>query len=220
MLGKPPASGTASERFSARGCKQPSSETGCLTEVRLASVDSPTGRIAGLAAEQPQDRFSRPPWHAATLAPRSDSAGGAAAGAKDVSSGPVDAVDTSAHSSPSRSARYPPSARAPVADRGGRSGHGHAPFRVPSIRSALQDLAVFGDGACHSSPVEQVLARRKRRRRANFGVSTALSLSACTDEAPLPPMPGPLRSVTREDREHSGVTVRALCDELEGLDLR
>lgn len=110
-----------------------------------------------------------------------------------------------------------------VADRGGSRGHGEvrdALFRVPSIRTALQDLADIAGAACQPSPVEQVLARRKRHRRANFGVSSALLLSASTEEVPLPPMPEPRALVTREDDEHSSAAVPDLCDELETLGLR
>ena len=210
------ASETASKHFpvrtaNSRGCVQQRCEDG-LAELELAPVSSPNRRIAGTPGEQQQDRFPSP-WRVATFARGISSRAAAAADA--CISDPIDDVGTGARSSIRSSARQPPSARPPVTV----AGHGDVPCRVPSIRTALQDLAEIGDAACQPSPVEQVLARRKRRRRANFGVSSALLLSACTEEVPLPSTPesGPL--VTPGDDEH-GATELGFCDELKSLGLR
>lgn len=213
-FGHYPASGTASKHSSARvansrGCIQQRCKDGLAARKR-PSVSSPNGSLAGTS----------PPCHTKGFAPR---IGAAAADA--CTSNPTIVVGTGVHDSLHSAARRLPSARLSivVADhRGGSRGHAkimNAPSRVRNIRLALKDLAGVGGAACRSSPVEQVLARRKRRRRANFGVSSALCLSTSTEELPLSPMPEPRPLVTRGDDEHDAAAP-GLCDELESLQLR
>lgn len=232
-FGNSTVSGAASEHSSTRAANslvgvRPRRADG-LAQARMAPVSFSNGRLAGISAKQQQDRFS-PPCHATMFASRIGSgASTAAAGDADAAdrffsvSDPSCVAETGAHSSLRNLSRRPPSAHPPMVDFvdcGGCRGRGEAPFRVPSIRTTLRDSAGVAGTACNSSPVEHVVARRKRRRRANFGVSSALLFSASTEEVMLPPMPEPRPLVTEEDDEHAGTAVPGLCDALQSLDLR
>ncbi|CAM9882064.1 unnamed protein product, partial [Ectocarpus fasciculatus] len=68
----------------------------------------------------------------------------------------------------------------------------------------------IGDPLSKSSGVEQVLAHRKRRRRANFAVSSALLLSGSMEDSlvPLVPTPSPPFGCRRDEDD----PVPAVCD--------
>lgn len=104
----------------------------------------------------------------------------------------------------------------------GEYGGGINPAVEKGARStAGEDFAVVGDPASAPSPIEQALARRKRRRRANFSVSSALLLSASAEDMFLPPVPArrPFSSlpVGENDKRDSAA---GLGDNLESLELR
>lgn len=208
-----------------RGCTEGRCLDG-LIQAKLPSVSSPHGRIAGTLAEEPQEDRFPPKRQAAMFPPRigavaADAAADAAADS--CAPNPIDAVGVSVRRSLRRAVRRPYSARPPgaVADHAGTRGHdesNNTRFRVSSSRTALQDLTGAGDAACFSSPVERVLARRKRRRRSNFSVSSALFFSASTAEVSFPRMPEPRAQLITESGE-CDADVPGLCDELESLKL-
>ena len=93
----------------------------------------------------------------------------------------------------------------------------------PVCGTALKglDVANVGGPASCPSPVERVLTRRKRRRRANLRVSSALLFSASNEDEPVPPVvvrrPCPPLATSDEGEDDS---VPGLCQTGEALDLR
>lgn len=83
------------------------------------------------------------------------------------------------------------------------------------------DLSGVGDPEPCPSPVERVLARRKRRRRSNLSVSSALLLSASYEDVPLPSVVSQRPSTPLENLEdNEDDTVPGLYQKLAGLDMR
>ncbi len=81
------------------------------------------------------------------------------------------------------------------------------------------DVAGVGDPVPCPSPVERVLARRKRRRRSNLSVSSALLLSASTEDVPMPPV-AQRPCTPLADLEDDEDTLPGLNQKLAGLNLR
>lgn len=87
---------------------------------------------------------------------------------------------------------------------------------------AVEDIAIVQGPTSVPSPIEHVLARRKRRRRANFSVSSALWLSASAEGMLLPPAPVrlPFSSLQATEEEDKRDSAPGGNDDLESGELR
>lgn len=113
-----------------------------------------------------------------------------------------------------------------VARHGDSSGDGSERISKTAVEEAasaiaVEDIAIVHGPASVPSPIEHVLARRKRRRRVNFSVSSALWLSASAEDTLRPPAPVglPFSSLPAEEEDKHD-SAPGFSDNLESPELR